>query len=71
MATTTRASKAGSQFAFERGGLSEGKFEDGRTAADFRIVMGHVACARLGDEMSEGTAGDGGEGEVNDIRVAE
>ena len=29
----------GSQFAFERRGLSEGVFEDGRTAADFRVVM--------------------------------
>ena len=49
----------------------EGKFQDGRTASDFRIVVADVAGARLGDQARQGAAGDRGEREIDDIGVAE
>ena len=63
--------EGGSEFPFEGGGLLEGEIEDGGTAADFRIVVADMTGARLGDQASERAPGNGSEGEVDDIRVAE
>ncbi len=56
---------------FECCGLLEGEFEDGGTSADIRVVAADVAGTRLGDQAGKGAAGDGGEGEIDDIGVAE
>ena len=61
----------GAQDGFESGGLSHGVLEDGAFAADFIVVVLHFAGARGGDEFGERLAGDAGEGEVDDIGVAE
>ena len=59
------------QFAFQRRGLPQGKFENRRTAPDFRIVAAHVTCARPGNQPRQGPPRDGGQREIDNIRVAE
>ena len=66
----TRVESA-AQFAFQRGGLPQGKFENRRAATDFRIMAAYVACARPGNQTRQGPPRDGGQGEIDDIRVAE